>query len=182
MRTLIPVAGLAVFLSLPPVPLAAQQPTAGVASEWDLRTALTELNERMQQLDKMLKEIDPASWKGTASAAAYTSQVTAIRNQILGLESLQRQLAEDAERLTLVLEAYIRLQAIQTFLPSLTDGIRRYQNDAMAELLDSTFSDSTRYRDSIREYLVDLVKVKETELDVMNREAQRCRQQVLRRD
>ena len=95
---------------------------------------------------------------------------------------MQRQLAEDPERRTLVLEAYIRLQAIQTFLPSLTDGIRRYQNDAMAELLDSTFSDSTRYRDSIREYLVDLVKVKETELDVMNREAQRCRQQVLRRD
>jgi hypothetical protein len=53
--------------------------------------------------------------------------------------------------------------------------VRRYQNPALADLLTGLVADSSGSRQQLRQYVMDLVSLKEQEYQVMDREAQRCR-------
>jgi site-specific recombinase XerC len=79
-------------------------------------------------------------------------------------------------RLTAALDAYFRLQNLETVLTSLVDGVRKYQNPALADLLRGVMSENSTSRQQLRQYLTDLAAVKELESKLMDQEAQRCRE------
>ena len=61
-------------------------------------------------------------------------------------------------------------------LTSLIEGVRKYQNPALADLLRGVMSENNASRQQLRQYLVDLAAIKEQEFKVMDQEAQRCRE------
>jgi hypothetical protein len=63
-------------------------------------------------------------------------------------------------------------------LTSLIDGVRKYQNPALADLLRSVLSENNASRQQLRQYLMDLASIKEQEFKVMDEEAQRCRESI----
>ena len=58
--------------------------------------------------------------------------------------------------------------------------IRRYQNPALADLLNGLMGETVASRDRLRSYVVDLAAIKEQELAIMDQEAQRCRATISR--
>ena len=60
-------------------------------------------------------------------------------------------------------------------LDSLSEGVRRYQNPALAELIQGTISENLVHRARLRNYLSELVATKQDELRIANEEAQSCR-------
>jgi hypothetical protein len=62
----------------------------------------------------------------------------------------------------------------------LVDGVRRYQNPAVGDLLVSVVSANSANRDQLRQYITDLAQTKEEEFQVVDREAQRCRGTLMR--
>ena len=84
-------------------------------------------------------------------------------------------LRKQPEKLTLALETLFRLQSVESQVNSLVDGVRRYQNPAVGDLLVSVVSANSANRDQLRQYVTDLAQTKEQEFQIVDTEAQRCR-------
>ena len=158
------------------------QPTLaqGLVAEWELRQSLTAIVDQMNRLTPLLEQISPEEWIPKGAPATYVEQWKSVRSQLGFVSRNAEELAKDPERLTKVLELYLRLQSIESTVGALAGGIRNYQNPAAADLVEAVLAESGTHRGGLRNYLVDLAAAKETELKIMDAEAQRCRSQIIR--
>ena len=60
-------------------------------------------------------------------------------------------------------------------LDSLAEGARKYQNPAAGDQLAEALGAGSTKRDQLRQYITDLATQNEQEFGVVEREAQRCR-------
>lgn len=155
------------------LPLAAQ--TGGLPPEWETRKMLADLAAQAQRFKPILDQVNPQAWVAAGAPETYVTQLQSTRNEVDYLTTTTKALAERPEKLSLALEALFRMQAVESFLRSLGEGIRRYQNPALADLLNGLMSETVASRDRLRSYVVELAAIKEQDLVIMNQEAQRCR-------
>ncbi len=73
----------------------------------------------------------------------------------------------------------VRLESLVQMASSLSQAVRRYQNPAIADLLDGEISAAGASRDWLRQHVSDLSILREKELSVAEQEAQKCRAQTL---
>ncbi len=71
--------------------------------------------------------------------------------------------------------ALFRLQAANLALGSLMGGVRKYQNPALADLIESVAAEAGNDIDRFQQHLLELAGEKEQQFTVVDREAQRCR-------
>lgn len=145
----------------------------GLPPEWEVRQQLADLVTQTERLAPLVKQIEPAKWADAPEA--YVAQQTAILNQIQYIAQVVSSLSRQPERMTLALDVYFRLQSMESQVLSFTDGIRRHQNPAVADLLTSLTNETSASRERLREYLKELVAMREQERDLLEKEAQRCR-------
>jgi hypothetical protein len=69
--------------------------------------------------------------------------------------------------------------AMESTFGSVIEGIRKYQNPALAELVQAVMGENSVNRDRLRQYIQDLAEQKEQEFKVVDQEAQRCRDTLL---
>ena len=161
-------------LSLP-----AQQPP-GVAPVWDVRQALTSLSGQTKRLQPVLAEFRVADWVSQGAPETYRAQWKAAQSEIGYFLRTLDALSAQPDRLTIALEAFLRMQALESMLESLNEGVRRYQNPALGDVLQSVLTETAPGRDKLREYLVELTATREQEFRIADQEAQRCRGTLLR--
>jgi hypothetical protein len=157
------------------------QPPAnpGVASEWDARKLIDALSAQAQHLKPIIDQVQPAAWVSNGAPDAYVAQWNSAEAQLRYLISSSDAFSRQPERLPLGLDTYFRMQAVESMLGSLTEGVRKYQNPALASLMQSVIAENSTNRDRLRQYLQDLATQKEQEFQVADREAQRCRAALL---
>ena len=183
---LISLSCLSVALALGQTPDAAQpaadQPAAdqGVASEWDARKLIDALSTQAQHLKPVIDQVQPADWASKGASETYVAQWNTAQAQLKYLISVSEAFSRQPERLPLGLETYFRMQAVESTLGSLTEGVRKYQNPALASIMQSVIAENSTNRDRMRKYLQDLATQKEEEFQVADREAQRCRAALLK--
>ena len=146
---------------------------AGLPPEWEVRQQLADLTSQTQRLAPLVEKIEPANWSGDPSA--YVAQRKSILSQIQDASQVVSALSRQPERMTLALDVYFRLQTLESQVLSFSDGIRRYQNPAVADLLTSLTNETAASRERLREYVKELVAMREQERDLLEKEAQRCR-------
>ncbi|MBI1787062.1 MAG: hypothetical protein HYR60_05845 [Acidobacteria bacterium] len=152
-------------------PLGAQP--AGISSEWDIRAALQGLSAQIARLQPVLEQVHPKEWEGASET--YLRQWESTRAQASAVQTVVANLGREPEKLSIALDVFFRLQNLETLLGSLAEGVRRYQNPALADLLSGVVAESSSSRQQLRQYVMDLAQLKEQEFQVMDREAQRCR-------
>jgi hypothetical protein len=162
-------------------PEPAQPPAAqvGVASEWDARKLIEVLGAQAQHLKPIIDQVQPADWQSKGASETYVAQWNAAEAQLKYLLSSSDAFSRQPERLPLGLDTYFRMQAMESTLGSLIEGVRKYQNPALASLMQSVIAENSTNRDRLRQYLQDLAAQKEEEFQVADREAQRCRAALL---
>ncbi len=168
-------------------PAAAKQPPAaqppaeqqGVASEWDARKMIEALGAQAQHLKPILDQVQPAEWQSKGASGTYVAQWNSAQAQLKYLIASADAFSRQPERLPLGLDAYFRMQAMESALGSLVEGVRKYQNPALASIMQSVIAENSTNRDRLRQYLQDLATQKEQEFEVADREAQRCRAAML---
>lgn len=158
-------------------PKTAQQ---GVPEEWDVRTMLQNLKTQAQHLKPVLDQIQPETWISKGAPGEYVTQWKTAETELGYVLQLTDSLTKQPDRLTLALDTYFRLQSMDLMLGSLLEGIRKYQNPAVAELFQGIMNENTGNRDRLREYVRDLATDKEQEFQIADREAQRCRGTLMR--
>jgi hypothetical protein len=154
---------------------AAQTPPAAVATEWDISKTLDSLSTQAKRLKPILDQLTADQWVAKGAPQAYVSQWRAAEDGLGYLVNATSALEKQPDRLTLALETYFRMQALENNLNSLVDGVRRYQNPAVGDLLMGVLGENTSNRDKLRQYITDLAANKEQEFQVVDKEAQRCR-------
>jgi hypothetical protein len=152
----------------------------GVESEWDARKMIDALNTQSEHLKPIVDQVKPSDWVAKGASQTYLAQWSATQAQLKYLIDAGQAFAREPERLPLGLETYFRMEAVNTTLGSLTEGVRKYQNAALASIMESVIAETSTNRDRLRQYLQDLAKQKEEEYQVVDREAQRCRAALLR--
>jgi hypothetical protein len=153
--------------------LAAQAP--GVQAAWDFAPTIGDLSAASARLGPILDQLTPKEWVAHGASSTFVAQWEATRRELGYLAGSAEALQRQPERLTTALETLFRLQAIETQIRSLAEGVRVYQNPAVGELLLSVLSENSANRDRLRQYITDLAAQKEQEFSVIDREAQRCR-------
>jgi hypothetical protein len=161
-----------------PFGLLAQQ--AGVPTEWDVQKLVQAIAAQSVRLQPLIVEIHPKDWIAAGAPDAYVQQWDSARAQAETLKLSSDNLVREPARLTAAFDTYFRMQNLEISLTSLIEGVRKYQNPALADLLRSVLSENSSTGQQLRQYLVDLAAVKEQELKVLDQEAQRCRQAVSR--
>lgn len=153
---------------------------SGVSSEWDIRKMLESLDLEAQHLKPVIDQVKPESWVAKGASGTYIAQWKNAQTEVRYLLSSSEALSRQPERLTLVLDTYFRMQAMESTVGSVVEGVRKYQNPALANLMQGVLGENNANRDRMRQYVQDLAAQKEQELQVANREAQRCRDTLVR--
>ncbi len=166
-----PILAILVFSSM----LLAQKPNAGVSPEWDIRQDMTALAGQIRQLQPMVDNIKPETWISQGAPTAYVKQLVSLQTGMGYLLGSAEKVAKEPERLTAALDAYFRIQYVETLIGSLREGVRKYQSPDLAEILNGLMTASSNSIEKLRAHIVDLASLREQEMSVMDQEAQRCR-------
>jgi len=154
--------------------------SSGVSAEWDVRTMLDGLTLQTQHLKSVIGQVTTDGMAANGAPQTYISQGNTAQAELKYLLGSIDALAKQPERLPLALEAYFRMQAMESTLGSVFEGIRKYQNPALADLLQGIVNENSVNRDHLRQYIQDLAVQKEQEFAVADKEAQRCRGTIAR--
>ena len=147
----------------------------GVTPVWELQKQLDGLVAQVRRLVPLLEQVKSEEW----GAAGYREQHQSAREQVEYLARSASALARDPEKMTLALDAFLRLESLERSLDSLSEGVRRYQNPALADLIQSALAENSVHRSHLQTYLMELVSTKQDELRIANDEAQSCRSAAL---
>ena len=164
------------LVSMLPFCAAAQQ--AGVPTEWDVQKLVAAIASQSARLQPLVEEIHPKDWVARGASDTYLQQWSSAQAQAASVKLSSDNLVQDPARLSAALDTYFRLQNLEVVLTSLIEGVRKYQNPALADLLRGVMSENNVSRQQLRQYLADLATIKEEEFKVMDREAQRCREAI----
>jgi hypothetical protein len=155
-------------------------PSSGVSSEWDIRKLLESLDLEAQHLKPVIDQVKPEGWLAKGAPNTYVAQWKTAQAELRYLLSSSETLSRQPEKLTSALDTYFRMQAMESTVGSVVEGVRKYQNPALASLMQGVLAENNANRDRLRQYVQDLAAQQEQELQVADREAQRCRDTLVR--
>jgi hypothetical protein len=162
-----------VFLSLT---LRAQ----GVSAPWDISQTVGALAAQAERLKPVLEQLTPEQWQSKGAPATYVAQWHAAQDEVGYVLRAADALGKQPDKLSLAFETYFRMQAVEAQINSLVEGVRRYQNPAVGDLMISVMAANSTNRDQLRQYITDLTETKEQEFRIVDQEAQRCRESLVR--
>jgi hypothetical protein len=142
----------------------------------EMKQILEDLSAQSKRLIPILEQIDPNVWVTAKGAPdTYIRQWHSSQDQLKALLVDTANLSKDPERLPAALQTFFRVQALQVMLQSLVDGIRRYQNPALADLLAGVAAEGSGDREKFQQYIMLLATERDQMFGIMDHEAQRCR-------
>jgi|SRR5690242_1157078 hypothetical protein len=151
----------------------------GVTSEWDVRKILGSLDQQAQRLRSVIGQVQPEQWVANGAPGTWVAQWKSAQSELQSLLTSSEAFARQPEKLSLALDTYFRMQAMESTLGSVSEGVRKYQNPALGDLIGAVVAENGTNRDRLRQYITDLAAQKEQEFLVVDREVQRCRESLL---
>ncbi|MEP7353744.1 MAG: hypothetical protein ABI824_10975 [Acidobacteriota bacterium] len=151
----------------------AQAPVS-VPAAWDAAPKIAELSAQAARLKPLLEQLTPEDWVAKGAPATYVTQWRDAKLELDYLATAASILQKQPEKLTAALDTYFRLQSLEVRLDSLIEGVRKYHNPAVGDLITGVLRANSANRDGLRQYITDLATQKEQEMGVIDAEAQRC--------
>ena len=147
----------------------------GIVPEWDIKPILQEMSAHATRLGPLLDKVDVKAWVAKGASDTYIAQLQSCKDQARAIAAGAKDLASRPDKLSADLELYFRMHGLDNMLASLVEGIRKYQNPAVAEMLAGVAAENGANRERFQRFIVDLVAEREQQFTVMDHEAQRCR-------
>lgn len=146
-----------------------------------MRDTIRNLLDQTNRYKSIVEQIKPSDWVPKGAPDAYVRQRDVAQRELDYLQQVALRLSENPERLPLALDAFFRLEFLETYTVALSDGAKRYQSEQLGNDLATLVAQNSAVRTKLRQYVMDLSVTKETEYTVAEKEAQRC-QSVLNRN
>lgn len=149
---------------------------SGLQNPWDVRKILTDLLNESEQLQPVLGRLNPQQWYDQKGApTTYIVQWQTAQRQLNDVNYATTQLQQKTESLSLALDLYFRLEALETTTRSLSEGAQRYADRASADKLNALLAGNFNNRERLRDYLRELTASTEQNFKIADGEAQSCR-------
>lgn len=133
------------------------------------------ISQRSEQLKPMFQQVRAADWVAKGAPEAYVSQWSSLREQNEAIEADMTAITQHPEAMQDLMKALFRVHRFDSDLSGLLGGVRRYQNPALADLIESVASGDQSGVEKLQQYILDLANEKERQLAIEDEEAQRCR-------
>ena len=146
----------------------------GIAPAWDMRATLAQLAGQADRYRQAATDLKLDAWVAKGAPEAYRGQQQSVQREAEYLKLVGSRLAANPEKLSLALDAFFRLQTIETVLVSLTEGAGRYESQQVAQGMSALLTENSVTRGKLRQYVMDLSVSQEQEQAVALKEAQRC--------
>lgn len=170
------------------VPAQEQTPAAAngiLVDPNDAVAAAAGISARSGHLKSVLDEVHPADWVAKGAPQTYiaqwnslTAQNRAIADEMNAIAQHLNAFQADAKQegsLEPLLKALFRVHRFDGDLDGLLSAVRRYQNPALADLIESVAANDQTGIGKLQEYALDRANEKDRQLDLVDKEAQRCR-------
>ena len=164
---------LSILLCIAFCPLSAQ--TASVPQAWDITKTLRAVSAGVTRIMPILEQIRPQEWVAQGASDTYATQWKESIVQANAISTSAQALLPHPEKLPDTLQLLFRMQAFHAELASVGEGLRKYQNPALADLMFSVAAEDGPAREQLQQYAVDMANEKEQQFQIADREAQRCR-------
>jgi hypothetical protein len=158
------------FAQHPPQPV-----IAGVQTPWDVRTIIDGLITANEHFEPVLANIHPQDWVKKGASPVYIQQLQQAQQQTRDVIVTSKRLAQKTDQLSLALDEYFRLEALDSTARSLEEGVQRYADRSSADKLAALIANNYTAREQFRDYLANLATSQEESFRVADQEAQRCR-------
>jgi Asp-tRNA(Asn)/Glu-tRNA(Gln) amidotransferase B subunit len=140
-----------------------------------IQSIFTGISKHTARIEPMIQQLHPAEWVEKGAPQTYVAQWNSTIEQLNAIQTEMAALAQRPDQLVELMKALFRVQASQKVVASLMEGLRRYQNPALAELIESVAAEDQSSLDTFERYLVELATDRQQQYDVVEHEAQRCR-------
>lgn len=137
--------------------------------------AMKAILQHESRLDPMLQQLKPADWVSKGAADTYIQQFASANQQLHAIETDMTDLAQHPSQMSDCMRALFRAQGFHGMLESLLGGARRYQNPALADLIQAVAAEDHADLDRLQSWVLQLADEKEQQFTVVDHEAQRCR-------
>jgi hypothetical protein len=163
--------------SVPPAMRAQEaQGEAGLEQPGDVRTILAGIMRDNEAMKPLLDGMHPQAWydqKGASST--YIRQLQVAQTQLRDVLYSAGLLSQKTEDLSLALDTYFRIEALEVTARSLDGGAHEYGSRANADKLQELIARNFDSRERLRDYLRDLAVNLQQSFKIADEEAQRCR-------
>ena len=124
----------------------------------------------------VLSKLNPQQWYDQKGApTTYIIQLQTAQRQLNDVNYATNQLQLKTESLSLALDLYFRLEALETTTRSLAEGAQRYADRSSADKLNALIAGDFNSRERLRDYLRDLTTSTEQNFKIADDEAQSSR-------
>lgn len=144
-------------------------------SDEEVAAIFNRISQRAARIEPMLEQLHPNDWIAKGAADTYLAQWNSTRQQFTAIQSDMADLSQHPDRLADSMKALFRVQATHLALSSLLGGVRKYQNPALADLIESVAAEAAGDVDRFENHLLEMAGEKERQFALVDREAQRCR-------
>ena len=151
----------------------------GPGARPEISKTVLDIAAHAERLIPMMDQIKPEEWVKKGASETYVAQWKTSEVQCKALISDARALAQSPDKLVDVLKVLFRVQFLEISLGSLEEGLRKYQNPALAELVNGTRAENIPNREKLQQYAIDLADQREQDYKIADAEAQRCRSQLV---
>ena len=141
----------------------------------EISDVLVRISQNASRVAPMLEQVRPVEWVAKGASETYVTQWQSSRTQLSSIQTDMAAVAKHPEQMAECMKALFRVQAAHQLLGALMGGLRKYQNPALADLIESVAAEDRASEDRLKQYLLELASEKEQQIDVMDQEAQRCR-------
>ena len=152
-----------------------QTPAPSIPNSWDIAPILADFGEKSGRLKPLLDELMPQEWVAKGAPDTYVTELASAKKELDYFAQATKLFEQTPDKLTLALDAYFRWESMHSRLDTLREGARRYQDPALADLLEGVFGVNASNQDKLRRFIADLAVQREEEFGVVSQEAQRCR-------
>jgi hypothetical protein len=152
----------------------------GVAPEWDALARAQKILAEAARLKAIVETLDANRWAAAGAPQILLDTRLQAISRLDQTAETARSLAREPNRAAASLQALLHLGDALEDLTTLASALRRYQSAAAADSFDSTLAGLRAERATLRRYVEELISHRESEMQVAEREAQRCREQLSR--
>jgi hypothetical protein len=157
----------------------AQQPP-GPPIDLPINATFHRISENASRLSPMMEQVRVTDWVAKGAADTYLAQLASARQQLDAIVADMAALTRQPDQMQDCMKGLFRIQAFHRSLDSLMGGLRKYQNPALADLIQSVAAEDQADLEKLQTYILDLANLKEQAYLVVDREAQRCRADISR--
>ncbi len=146
-----------------------------VATEWEARKQISELNTATSAIESELAALDAQKWRDAGAVPAYLEQLDSSIRQLASARAAMRELEANPDKLGTAFEIFLRFESLDHLFDSVKEAARKYEDSSVADRLEAKIGAAFTHRDHFRSYLLDLAKERDKQFEVLSKEAQRCR-------